>query len=507
MIATIYTDHIIFQQDGVSTFVRGVDIHQVSCQPIEIPGTQTHNYQTTIFLKGGTNFTFRNGQVTNQNKWSNDVGGVPFTVNDIMAVAVACCGSGSGGAGITELVGDVLAGPGTGSVTATIANGVVTVAKMDSGAAPAGYVATADGVGGVAYLAPPAGDVVGPGSSTVGNFPLFNNTTGDLLSDSGLSPSTIVEEDPGAGIGLIEAAPGSGPIVLKNVRDGLGTQVQANTGSFQTNIHFSAPDVAFVSDALGDPTEVPVSATPAASTIVLSDVGGQIDPDWVPDFVGDSGAGGTNGAVPAPAAGDAAANKFLSADGTWDTAVVAVGDITGLGTGVATALAQNADSTSGFVTQAGADARYIPVARANIAILPTQNGTALTWTAMPPALNFFLGQARWQVNADLTGAKRIRFSVNMSAIVGFAGSKLLVRYRTFAAGVSTVATDFIQLGAGSTEVEAAIDTAGPVATTSGYIDITAAAKTTVIIALLGVGGNGVVSPIFLNANIDIEYAP
>lgn len=34
-------------------------------------------------------------------------------------------------------------------------------------------------------------------------------------------------------------------------------------------------------------------------------------------MVGDSGAGGTKGAVPAPAAGDAAAGKFLKADGTW----------------------------------------------------------------------------------------------------------------------------------------------------------------------------------------------
>lgn len=34
-------------------------------------------------------------------------------------------------------------------------------------------------------------------------------------------------------------------------------------------------------------------------------------------MVGDSGSGGTKGLVPAPAAGDAAANKFLSADGTF----------------------------------------------------------------------------------------------------------------------------------------------------------------------------------------------
>jgi hypothetical protein len=43
-------------------------------------------------------------------------------------------------------------------------------------------------------------------------------------------------------------------------------------------------------------------------------------------MVGDSGAGGVKGAVPAPAAGDAAANKFLKADGTW-SAVTTGGSI------------------------------------------------------------------------------------------------------------------------------------------------------------------------------------
>jgi len=42
-------------------------------------------------------------------------------------------------------------------------------------------------------------------------------------------------------------------------------------------------------------------------------------------FVGDSGAGGTKGIVPAPAAGDAAALKFLSADGSWAVPPTSVG--------------------------------------------------------------------------------------------------------------------------------------------------------------------------------------
>lgn len=51
-------------------------------------------------------------------------------------------------------------------------------------------------------------------------------------------------------------------------------------------------------------------------------------------MVGDSGAGGVIGLVPAPGAGDAAAVKFLKADGTWATASVATGNLTSSTTGL-----------------------------------------------------------------------------------------------------------------------------------------------------------------------------
>ena len=50
------------------------------------------------------------------------------------------------------------------------------------------------------------------------------------------------------------------------------------------------------------------AATPTFRALVGADL---------PAMVGDSGSGGTKGAVPAPAAGDAAAGKYLKADGTW----------------------------------------------------------------------------------------------------------------------------------------------------------------------------------------------
>jgi hypothetical protein len=52
----------------------------------------------------------------------------------------------------------------------------------------------------------------------------------------------------------------------------------------------------------------PIALTTAQTTAMLD------------AMVGDSGSGGTKGLVPAPASGDAAANKFLKADGTWAAA-------------------------------------------------------------------------------------------------------------------------------------------------------------------------------------------
>ena len=47
----------------------------------------------------------------------------------------------------------------------------------------------------------------------------------------------------------------------------------------------------------------------------------------LPVLVGDSGAGGTAGIAPAPGAGDAAADKYLKADGTWATVSAGSGDM------------------------------------------------------------------------------------------------------------------------------------------------------------------------------------
>jgi hypothetical protein len=67
------------------------------------------------------------------------------------------------------------------------------------------------------------------------------------------------------------------------------------------------------------------------------------------NFVGDSGAGGTKGLVPAPGAGDAAAGKYLDADGTW-TVPAGGGDVTGPGSSTDNAIVRW-NGTSGTTIQ------------------------------------------------------------------------------------------------------------------------------------------------------------
>lgn len=57
--------------------------------------------------------------------------------------------------------------------------------------------------------------------------------------------------------------------------------------------------------------------TLAQTGLTFASIGGTAIAAQYVSMVGDSGAGGVKGAVPAPGAGDAAALKFLKADGTW----------------------------------------------------------------------------------------------------------------------------------------------------------------------------------------------
>ncbi len=75
-------------------------------------------------------------------------------------------------------------------------------------------------------------------------------------------------------------------------------------------------------------------------------------------FTGDSGSGGTSGLVPAPAAGDALANKYLKADGTWTIPP---------GGGTATNLTVTEGATSVSIASSSGSGATIPAATSSAA--------------------------------------------------------------------------------------------------------------------------------------------
>lgn len=61
-------------------------------------------------------------------------------------------------------------------------------------------------------------------------------------------------------MGLIESGAGVSPIILKNLKNGLGTEVISNTGSLQVDIDFTAPDQFYYSDGSSLPVEGTVTS-------------------------------------------------------------------------------------------------------------------------------------------------------------------------------------------------------------------------------------------------------
>jgi hypothetical protein len=112
------------------------------------------------------------------------------------------------------------------------------------------------------------------------------------------------------------------------------TNAFGNSGVFGLTVNLAMAAVALTSgsgttgdaavfDATGkivDAGAAPALTTRRVNTTAPLTGGGDLSADRtlaISAFTGDSGAGGAKGAVPAPAVGDAAAGKFLKANGQW----------------------------------------------------------------------------------------------------------------------------------------------------------------------------------------------
>jgi hypothetical protein len=134
---------------------------------------------------------------------------------------------------------------------------------------------------------------------------------GPLSADVTLAVSTFTGDTGAGGARGVVPAPAAGDAAANKFlkADGTWTAVDTSLDDDEvTNAKLANVPTATIkgrsSSGTGDPEDLNATQATALLNVV----------------VGDSGAGGTKGLVPAPAAGAAAANKFLKADGTWQEA-------------------------------------------------------------------------------------------------------------------------------------------------------------------------------------------
>jgi microcystin-dependent protein len=119
----------------------------------------------------------------------------------------------------------------------------------------------------------------------------------------------------------------AGTDTLSVVAVGTFTANQTFNGTATFTSTVTVPDASFTNAKLATVATATIKGRVTAGTGAVEDLTGTQATTLLSAVVGDSGSGGTKGLVPAPAAGDAAAARFLSAAGTF-AAAVPVGSIT-----------------------------------------------------------------------------------------------------------------------------------------------------------------------------------
>lgn len=124
----------------------------------------------------------------------------------------------------------------------------------------------------------------------------------------------------------------------------------------------------------------------------------------------------------------------------------------------------------------------------------TLRSSSETWTSMPAGLTEYLGGTTRRLKWDLTNVTQARLQVSLTT-AGSAGSSIAIQYS------SDGGTNWFYLD-NSSGPTCAITSTG--LTVSSWVTITAGAKSDVLLRIVGSGGNGSTSPVFVNVVLQVK---
>lgn len=241
-------------------------------------------------------------------------------------------GSGSGSAGVSSLntlTGDLILAAGTGITITPSGGNILTIDATGGGTGTVtsvGYSVPASSIFGSTGSPVTVSGTLGlTVTGTSGGIPYFD-TTSTLNSSAALTANGIV----------LGGGAGAAPVVLGS----LGTTTTllhgnaAGAPTFGAVVTNDISASAVTNAKLANMADQTIKGNVSGGAAAPSDLTATQATSILNAFVGDSGAGGTKGLVPAPASGDAAANKFLKADGTWATTPSGSGTVSSVGLSV-----------------------------------------------------------------------------------------------------------------------------------------------------------------------------